>query len=236
MSSCYQMAMLYTRHLPKEDHDEDRALEWVNAAIVMADHYPDLRRRTFFGAFMRNARALVQMHRGNLEGARALVNEAMRILDADLEPHEHLLHRSVLVYNRAQLQANLGNPIAALQDYDEIIRRNPGWGDYYYDRAAVRRALGQHAEALDDYATAILLNPPTFEAHFSRADLLRELGDDDGALRDLDYALDLEPDHVESLVNRADLLLARGEIERARADIDRGLALDPVNVHLDSIS
>lgn len=232
MSSCYQMAMLYTRHLPKEDHDEDRALEWVNAAIVIADNYPDPKRRVFFGAFMRNARALVEMHRGNLKGARALVNEAMGILDADLEAHEHLLHRSVLVYNRAQLQANLGNPSAALQDYDEIIRRDPGWGDYYYDRAAVRRALGQHAESLEDYATAIRLNPPTFEAHFSRADLLRELGDDDGALRDLDYALELEPDHVESLVNRADLLLARGEIERAREDIDRGLTLDPLNVNL----
>ncbi len=232
MSSCYQMAMLYTRHLPREDHDEGQALAWVNAAIVIADNYPDPTRRAFSGAFMRNARALVEMHRGNLEGARSLVNEAMAMLDADVDPQEHLLHRSVLVYNRAQLQANLRNPVAALQDYDEIIRRDPGWGDYYYDRAAVRRTLGQHAEALDDYATAILLNPPTFEAHFSRADLLRELGDEDGALRDLDYALELEPDHVESLVNRVDLLLARGETERAGEDIDRGLALDPVNVNL----
>ncbi|HEY2578647.1 MAG TPA: tetratricopeptide repeat protein [Streptosporangiaceae bacterium] len=232
LASSYNMAMLYTRHLPQEDHDEDKALEWANAAIVIADHYPDPRQRAFLGAFMRNARALVEMHRGNLDGARSLVNEAMGILDVDLEPHEHLLHRSVLIYNRAQLLASLGDPAAALRDYDEIIRRDPNWGDYYYERAAVRRALEQHDEALADYATAIRLSPPTYEAHFSRADLLRELGDDDGALRDLDYALVLEPDHIESLVNRADLLLARGEAERAREDIDRGLTLDPFNVHL----
>jgi pentatricopeptide repeat protein len=232
MTASYMMAMLYTRHLPKDAHDQDKALEWVNTAIAIADCHPDPKRRVFFGAFMRNARALVELHRGDPEGALALVNEAIQITDTDLESDEHLLHRSVLVYNRAQVLAGSGDNAAALRDYDEVIRRDPDYGDYYFERAAVRRAVGQYAEVLTDYATAIRLSPPSFEAHFNRADLLRELGDEDGALADLDYVIELEPSHVDSRVNRADLLLARGELERARSDIDQGLALDPRNVHL----
>lgn len=232
MNSCYMMAMLYTRHLPKGDHDEYRALEWVNTAISIADRHPEPHRRVFVGAFMRNARALVELHRGDLDASLALVNEAIGMTDADLKPDEQLLHRSVLLYNRAQILAALGDHTASLRDYDEVIRRDPDYGDYYFERAAERRAAGRYADALADYAEAIRLSPPFHEAHFNRADLLRELGEEDGALRDLDYAIELEPAHVDSRVNRADLLLACGEVERASADIEQGLILDPANANL----
>jgi tetratricopeptide (TPR) repeat protein len=226
------MAMLYTRHLPPGDHDEFRALEWVNTAIAIADRHPDPHMRVFFGAFMRNARALVELHRGNPERSLALVNEAIAMTDADLGPDEQQLHRSVLLYNRAQILNALGDYGGSLHDYDVVISRDPEYGDYYFERAGVRRAADRHDEALADYASAVRLSPPFHEAHYNRADLLRELGDDDGALRDLDYAIVLDPDHVDSLVNRVDLLLERGETERARADIDAGLELDPGNASL----
>jgi tetratricopeptide (TPR) repeat protein len=232
MHNSYQMAMLYTRHLPKDAHDEDQALEWVNNAIAISDRHPDPKLSVFYGAFARNARALVELHRGDPGGALALVNEAIQMTDTDLGPDEQLLHRSVLVYNRAQILAQGGDHAAALADYDEVIHRDPEYGDYYFERAGVYRAAGRYAEALDNYAASIRLSPPCYEAHFNRADLLLELGDDQGALRDLDYALELEPGHVDSLVNRADLLLALGEAERASADIDAGLAQEPLNVNL----
>jgi len=232
MENCYMMAMLYTRHLPPGDHDEFRALEWVNTAIALADRHPDPHTRVITGAFMRNARALVELHRGDPQCSLALVNEAIAMADADLGPDEQLLHRSVLLYNRAQLLNSVGDHVASLREYDAVISRDPEYGDYYFERAGVRRALGQYDEALADYATAIRLNPPFHEVHYNRADLLRELGDDDGALRDLDYAIVLDPDHVDSRVNRVDLLLERGEAEQARADIDAGLELDPGNANL----
>ncbi len=232
MSSSYMMAMLYTRHLPKGQHDEYRAMEWVNTAIAIADRHPDPHRRVFVGAFMRNARALVELHRGDLPAALGLVNEAIAMTDEDLGPDEQLLHRSVLLYNRAQILAQLGDPVAALHDYDEIIRRDPDYGDYYFERAGVRRTAGRLEEALADYAEAVRLSAPFHEAHYNRADLLQELGDDEAARRDLDYAVILDPKHVDSRVNRADLLLSLGELDAARADIDAGLALDPTNANL----
>ncbi|MDH6108366.1 tetratricopeptide (TPR) repeat protein [Kitasatospora sp. MAP12-15] len=232
MSSCYMMAMLYTRHLPKGMHDENRALEWVNTAIALADRHPEPHRRVFVGAFMRNAKALVELHRGDLEGALALVNEAIAMTDADLGPGEQLLHRSVLVYNRAQILAARGEHDGSLADYDLVISRDPDYGDYYFERAGERRAAGQYAEALADYAEAIRLSPPFHEAYFNRADLLRELGEEEAALRDLDHAVLLDPVHVDSYVNRADLLMALGELERAGADVEVGLGLDAKNANL----
>jgi tetratricopeptide (TPR) repeat protein len=232
MNTCYMIAMLYTRHLPPGDHDETQALEWVNTSIALADRHPDPHKRIFFGAFMRNARALVELHRGDPEAALALVNEAIAMTDADLGPNEQLLHRSVLLYNRAQILNALGDYAGSLHDYDVVISRDPEYGDYYFERAGVRRSAGSHDGALSDYATAIRLSPPFHEAHYNRADLLRELGDADGALRDLDYAVVLDPAHVDSRVNRVDLLLERGETEQARADIEAGLELDPGNAAL----
>jgi tetratricopeptide (TPR) repeat protein len=232
MNTCYMMAMLYTRHLPPGDHDEYRALEWVNTSIALADRHPDPHRRVFTGAFMRNARALVELHRADTDTALALVNEAIAMTDADLGPDEQLLHRSVLVYNRAQILNAMADYEGALRDYDVVISRDPEYGDYYFERAGVYRSAGRVDEALADYATAIRLSPPFHEAHYNRADLLRELGDAEGALRDLDYAVVLDPDHVNTRVNRADLLLEAGQTQRARADVDAGLDLDPGNANL----
>ncbi len=174
MNSCYQVAMLYTRHLPRDQHDHEKALDWANLAIVIADGHPDPKKRVFYGAFMRNARALVDMHRGERAAAMALVSEAIALTDAELGSDEHLLHRSVLVYNRAQLAAASGDHASALIDYDEVIRRDPDYGDYYFERATEHRALGHADEALADYASAIRLSLPFHEAHFNRADLRRE--------------------------------------------------------------
>jgi tetratricopeptide (TPR) repeat protein len=232
MNSCYMIAMLYTRHLPPGDHDEFRALEWVNTAIAIADRHPDPHRRVFVGAFMRNARALVELHRDDAPASLALVNEAIDMTDADLGPDEQLLHRSVLLYNRAQILNAMGDFDGSLRDYDTVISRDPEYGDYYFERAGVRRSAGRPDAALDDYATAVRLSPPFHEAHYNRADLLRELGDDDGALADLDYAAVLDPAHVDTLVNRVDLLIERGDADRAWADIEAGLELDPANANL----
>lgn len=232
MNACYMMSMLYTRYLPSGNHDEYRALEWVNTAIALADRHPDPHKRVFFGAFMRNARALVELHRADPRTALALVNEAIAMTDADLGPDEALLHRSVLLFNRAQVLGAVGDYEGSLRDYDVVISRDPEYGEYYFERAGVYRSLGRPADALADYATAIALSPPFHEAHYNRADVRRETGDADGALRDLDYAVVLNPDHVDSHVNRVDLLLEAGETERARAGIDAGLELDPGNANL----
>ena len=171
----------------------------------------------FVGAFMRNARALVELHRADLAGAAlALVNEAIAMTDADLGPDEQLLHRSVLLYNRAQILDALADYEGALRDYDVVISRDPEYGDYYFERAGVYRSAGRYEEALADYATAIRLSPPFHEAHYNRADLLRELGDERRRAARPRLRGRARPGPRRHPVNRVDLLLERGETSTGR--------------------
>ena len=232
MNTDYTMAMLYTRLLPEDRKDEDLALEWINAAIAIADVITDPNRRVFSQAFMRNGKALVELHRGNIQAALSLVDEAIELTDNGLEPGDHRLHRSVLRHNRSQVMAAIGDYPAAVADIGSAIESDPDYCDYYFDRAAMHRNAGQYEAALVDYATAIRLSPPFYEAHYNRADMLREMGQDETALADLDYVLELNPDHIDALLNRAGVLLSLDEPERARADIDHGLLLDPQNAGL----
>ena len=107
MNDAYMMAMIYTRHLEPARLDQDLALSWVNTALALAEGAPNPERHAFYSAFMRNARALVELHRGNLTGSLDLVNQAIEILDEHMDPESHQLHRTVLINNRARVLLGL---------------------------------------------------------------------------------------------------------------------------------
>jgi tetratricopeptide (TPR) repeat protein len=227
----YTMAMLYTRHLPVPQRDEDEALACANTAIALADGHQDPSRRAFYGAFMRNGRALVELHRGDLPGALALVEEAISLTDA-LQDEEHRLHRTVLIHNRGRVLMGLGRVESALADLDEVVARDDEYDEAYFDRAGAHRVSGNLEAALADYDQAIRLSVNFAEAYYNRADTLLELGDAAAALADLDTVLTLVPDHADALLNRAGIHLDDGRLAAAEADIERGLELAPEDPHL----
>jgi hypothetical protein len=53
--------------------------------------------------------------------ALQLVDACIADLDRELAPDEHVLHRSVLRYNRAQVLVALGRLSEALADYTAVI-------------------------------------------------------------------------------------------------------------------
>lgn len=232
MQAAYATAMLYTRHYEDERRDHEAALRWINLAIAIASLIDDPHERAFHTVFGENGKALIEGHRGRPQEALRLVTEGLARLDRELDPGEHLLHRSVLLHNRAQVLTGLGRLDEALADYNEVIERDPRYDEYYFDRAGVLRQLGRHAEAMADYDTAISLSPPFHEFYYNRADLRAETGDLAGALSDFGYVLELSPDHLDARINHASLLLEFGELEAARADIAVGIELSPGNPHL----
>lgn len=227
----YLLAMLYTRHLPPAKRDHQEALACANTAIALADGHSD-KERGFFGAFMRNAAALVDLHRGDLPAALAKVNDAIDFTNTALGQDEHRLHRTVLVHNRGRVLLALNDYEGSLRDLDEVVRRDPEYDEAYFDRAGAHRARGDLESALRDYTTAIKLSVNFAEAYYNRADTLLELDRSADALSDLGVVLDLVPDHAEARLNRAGLLLDLGDLPAARADIDMGLATRPDDAHL----
>jgi tetratricopeptide (TPR) repeat protein len=232
MQAAYATAMLYTRHYEDEHRDHDVALRWINLAIAIATTIEDPRERAFNTVFNENGKALIEAHRRRPEEALRLVTEGLARLDRELAPGEHLLHRSVLLHNRAQVLTGLGHLDQALADYDTIIERDPRYDEYYFDRAGLLRRLGRYAEALADYDTAISLSPPFPEFHYNRADLRAETGDLAGALSDFGYVLELDPEHLDARINRGALLAELEDFSAAREDSLTGLEQSPDNPHL----
>ncbi|MFG1704377.1 tetratricopeptide repeat protein [Nonomuraea sp. M3C6] len=232
MNDAYMMAMIYTRHLEKDRLDQDKALSWINTALALAEGAPTPERLAFYGAFMRNARALVELHRGNLPGSLDLVNQAIEILDEHLDPDQHQLHRTVLINNRARVLLGLKDYDGAITAFNEVLTRDPEYDEPYFDRAVALKAGGDIDGALRDLDHAIELSVAFTDAYYNRADIRLDLGEEEAALADLDTVLDIDPDYVEALLNRAALLIGGGELDAAAADLDHGLSLRPGHAHL----
>jgi tetratricopeptide (TPR) repeat protein len=230
--AAYATAMLYTRHHQPERLDHRKALAWINEAIAISSLLPDPENQAFNAVFNQNGLALIRVHTGDLPGALRLVDSGLARLNAELDLGKHLLHRSVLLYNRAQVLAGLGQLDEALADYTAVIAADPNYAEYYLDRGNILRRLGHDKEALADYETAIRLSPPFPEVYYNRADMMLEAGDIEAGLCGLDYVLELDPTYLDAYTNRAGARLAAGDAAGARSDVDAGLALDPGNAHL----
>ncbi|MEO6702745.1 MAG: tetratricopeptide repeat protein [Jatrophihabitantaceae bacterium] len=228
----YATSMLYIRHLEPHQHDVEKALGWINVAISLASLFEDPKEREFGVVFNQNGRALIEMRRGRADVALDLVTSGMARLDDFLQPGEHLLHRSVLQYNRAQVLASMGRVDEALADYRSVIELDPHYPEYHLDVGNLLHRMGRDDEALAEYETAMQLGPPIPELYYNRADVLVGIGKLEEALQDFSYVLELQPDHLDALLNRAGILADLGASEAADRDITAGLGIDPVNVHL----
>lgn len=235
MRIAYATAMLYTRQRASSRRDHERALGWINEAIVIAALLPDRRNRAFDSVFQDNGRALVEVHRGRSDEALRLVNDGIARMDEAYGPDEHRLHRSVLLHNRAQVLAGLGRLPEALNDYRTVSAADPHYPEYHFDLGGVLHRLGRDDEAIEEYETAMRLGPPFPELYYNRGDVRLGQGDVDGALADFGYVLELDPRFVAAYVNRAGLFADMGELDAADRDVTAGLELEPENPYLHAL-
>ncbi|GAA2066077.1 hypothetical protein GCM10009839_92230 [Catenulispora yoronensis] len=230
MTTSYFMAMIYTRFATPRDHD--KALEYQNTAVVIANGLPDERDRMIYSGFQDNGLALIEMHRGNLAHALELVEHAIARSDGRLAADEWVLHRSQLYYNRARLFGALGRTDEAYAGFTTLHEMDPYYTDYLSERAKLSRAAGDLEAAVRDYDLAAELGPPFVELYHNRGSALAELGRADEALADFDYVLDMEPDEGDTLISRAELLLDEGRLEAAAADVERAMNLFDADARL----
>ncbi|HEX5119686.1 MAG TPA: tetratricopeptide repeat protein [Pseudonocardiaceae bacterium] len=235
MQAAYATGMLYTRHHQPDRRDHHRAKGLLHQAIAFAQLVFEGKERLFHTVFNRNGLALVETHLGNLPEALRLVTDGLALLDRELAPDEHRLHRSVLRHNRAQVLVALGRLDEALADYEAVIHADPHYPEYHFDRANLLHRLGRDQEALAEYDTTIALGPPFPEAHYNRAEVWLDTGATDQALAGLSYVLELDPAFLDAYINRAGIHLAAGNVAAALADAATGLRLDPDNPHLHTV-
>lgn len=232
MDLAYGTSMLYARHFPEPQRDYQRARAWINQAIAIGGLLEDPKMRAFHSVFGRNGLALVEVREKKPEEALKLLDYGMARLDRELDADEHVLHRAVLRYNRAQVYVTMGRLDEALADYTDVIALDPYFREHHFNIATILRRMGRTEEAITAFEQSLRLSPPFPEAYYNIGDARLELGDVDGALAAFAYTLELDPDHVEARVNRAGLLCDLGESEAAWQDVSAGLAVAPDNAHL----
>jgi tetratricopeptide (TPR) repeat protein len=236
MQAAYATAMLYTRHHDDTHKNHRKAMGWINQAIAFARTLDDPKKRTFHTVFNRNGKALIYAHTGQPEEALRAVAEGLEQLDAELGADKHRLHRSVLRYNRAQVNAGLGRLDEAVTDYRRVIADDPNYPEYHFDLGNLLRRLGRDQEAIAEYETAMRLSPPFPELYYNRGDARAALGDPAGALADFRYVIEIDPEYVDAHVNLAGLLADYGSRDDAAAAVAAGLAVAPDNPHLHSLA
>jgi len=223
---CYIMAMLHARFLPERDPAQaDAYLQEGLSLLEHDDITPE--NRTFLQVFLNNGLALVRHRQGRSAEAVEMCQTGYEHLTEHMKDDRHLLHRSVLLYNIAQVYTATADYEKAAQYFTATIAMDPHYSEYYNERGNVRMKLGRPDAAIDDYRAAIRLSPPYQEVWTNLGQCLRQMGRLDEAVEAYSRAIDLDPSVHLALGGRAMALDGLGRTEEALADYDAALALEP---------
>lgn len=223
---CYLIAMVHARFLPKRDFEKaELYLDQGIQALAEADIPEHV--RLFQTAFNRNGLALIRHLQKRPDQAIELCKSSFEMLNAHLAPHEHRLHRSVLLYNIAQVYDATRQYDQAISYYSAAMQMDPNYSEYYNERGSVYLKLERLAEAERDYRTAIELSPPYQEVwtNLGQCYLLMERMPE--AIQAYSRALDLDPQQILPRVGRGQAHQALEQLDEALADYDAALALSP---------
>lgn len=117
--------------------------------------------------------------------------------------------------------------VAAISDYSEAIRLNPGNAGGYNNRANAYVALGDYDRALADYAESLRLDPTDAGTFNNRGTVYQKLADYRRAIAHYDEAVRLDPGLMLAHNNRCVAYKYEGEYGKAVADCTRAIVLQP---------
>jgi tetratricopeptide (TPR) repeat protein len=226
----YTLAMLYARYskprdLGKGEEYLARGLKALELARIDGSMPED--EYHFQSAFNRNGLAMIRNFQRKYTEAIEICRECVKHLNTHLTADKHLLHRSVLLFNLAQVYNAIGSQREAIEHYSAAIALDPNYSEYYNDRGSVHLRFGSLEEAEKDYLKAIELSPPYFEVLTNLGQCYRKMGRMDRAIESYSLALDLEPNQILALLGRANAYQEVGKKEEALSDFTSVIALDP---------
>ena len=222
----YLIAMLHARFLPRRDLA--RAVDYLERGLhLIAEADVPEGVRYFYTVFLNNGLAYIRVQQKRPQEAIALCSEGLALLDKHLAPDEHRLHRSVLLYNIAQVYSATRQFDAALAAFGATMKMDPYYSEYYNDRGNTYLAMGRLQEAEQDYLQAIELSPPYPEVWINLGQCYREMARVEDAISAYTRALDLNHEAALPLAARAEMYAECGHWDQALADYDASLHYEP---------
>jgi len=222
----YLVAMFYARY--SKPRNLTRGEEYLELALqeLEAGELPeDLRH--FETVFNRNGLAMIRSFEKRHEEAIDLCKTGLARLNEHLAADKHMLHRSILIYNIAQVYSSMGETAEAIQYYSEAIAMDPNYSEYYNERGNLYMREGRLDEALADYLRAVELSSPYYEVFTNLGQCQRKMGAMQDAVAAYTRSLELEPLHTLALLGRAQANEALGNQTEAIRDYTAALDQDP---------
>jgi tetratricopeptide (TPR) repeat protein len=231
----YIFAMLHLRYLKHKDialaeHHINTALAHLQLAKPnLAQH--DF---VFLNVFLNNGLAFVRVRQGRRNEAIELCQQGFATWTDAVGDEKHRLHRSVLLYNSAQVYVALGKNQEALKYYRDAIGMDPYYSEYYNEMGNILQQQGEFAEALSAYDLAIKYSAPYPEVYFNKGICHSQLEQWDDALACLAFSAELNPKQPELYLLSAEILEQLGRDSEAMASYTAaiGLANPPVMAHV----
>jgi tetratricopeptide (TPR) repeat protein len=222
----YVLAMIHSRFLPrpnfvKAEECIGQGIEALECADI-AEH-----EKYFVRVFLLNGLAYVRNRQGKADEAIEICRSGFELLNLKLRPDQHRLHRSVLLYNMAQVYAALRSFEQAAEYLGAAMEFDPNYSEYYNERGNAYLNLGRLDEAVADYWSAIRLSAPYQEVWTNLGQAYRSKGNFAEAIDAYSRALDLEPHQLLPRLGRAQAYDALGARLEALADYSAALDLDP---------
>ncbi len=166
--------------------------------------------------------ALLWLSRSAALAASARLDEALVSVDRAVAADPDLLQAR---HVRAKFREAAGKPELAVNDYDELIRREPS-AKYYVARAQLR-AAGQEAKRNEDLAAALKLDPGSHEALTLRAAIAIEAKDFAAANSDIAQLQRLKADAQTIHSLRSEMLKKQGKTAELFKLMDDFIARNP---------
>ncbi|MEC3196189.1 tetratricopeptide repeat protein [Bacillus cereus] len=189
----YSQSMTYGRYqvpVNLEKAEEYGLLNLEKIDSMFKDHP----KYVYIKVFAENALAYIRAKQGRFDEAIELCTKGLKKMKDIYGDSKYALHQSILIYNTGQVYELIGDFDNAYKMYQNAIRLDPYYGEYYNDLANLLQNHERLDEALTFYQKAIDLCPPYYEAHINRAGVYEKLGKIKEAKVDYERAIELKPD------------------------------------------
>jgi tetratricopeptide (TPR) repeat protein len=225
ISIYYTLAMLHCRFLRNRDLAKaeeflDKSLETIEIAELAESD------RHYLAVFSLNGLAFIRHLQGRVAEAVELCRAGFERLNTHLRDDQYRLHRSVLLYNIAQVHTSTRSFADALAHYTAAMESDPRYSEYHNERGNVFLKLGRVDEAIRDYRNAIELSAPYQEVWTNLGQAYKLRGDAADAVAAYSTALDLDPAQLLPRLGRAQAYETLNRKAEALADYTAALALD----------
>ena len=136
---------------------------------------------------------------------------------------------SAVYYNRGIAYDIKGQYDQAIQDYGEVIRRDPSDAVAYNNRGNVYSTKRQYDRAIRDFDEAIRLKPGYALAYYNRGLAHGNKRQFDRAIQDYSETIRLNPRFASAYNNRGAAYSRKDQYDRAILDYDEAIRLNPRN-------